>query len=173
MNNKISLLKFEFISTIFILIFGFLSHYLYDIFNQSIFIGIFSPINESVWEHQKLVFWPMTFFMVAEFIFYGRHKEGFVPIKVNSILLAMFINISLFYLYSGILGRHIFVVDILLYIIAIVAAYRFAYKNLRWTSEFYMVDFIAACEFGVLIGLCVLIMIFTFDPPQIGIFMVE
>jgi hypothetical protein len=168
--NNIKL--WQIIGAVFTLISGTLLHFVYGWFDGDAW-ALFGSVNESVWEHQKLVFWPMTFFMVAEFIFYGRHKEGFVPIKVNSILLAMFINISLFYLYSGILGRHIFVVDILLYIIAIVAAYRFAYKNLRWTSEFYMVDFIAACEFGVLIGLCVLIVIFTFDPPQIGIFMVE
>lgn len=168
--NNIKL--WQIIGAVFTIISGTLLHFVYGWFGGNLW-AILGSINESVWEHQKLVFWPMTFFMVAEFIFYGRKKEGFISIKVNSILLAMFINICLFYLYSGILGTHIFIVDILLYIIAIVVAYRFAYKNLRWTSEFYMVDFIAACEFGVLIGLCVLIVIFTFDPPQIGIFMVE
>jgi hypothetical protein len=168
--NNIKL--WQIIGAVFTLISGTLLHFVYGWFGGNLW-AILGSVNESVWEHQKLVFWPMTFFMVAEFIFYGRKKEGFISIKVNSILLAMFINICLFYLYSGILGTHIFIVDILLYIIAIVVAYRFAYKNLRWTSEFYMIDFISACELGVLLGICVLIVIFTFDPPQIGIFMVE
>ena len=58
MKNKISFLKFEIINTTFIIIFGFLSHYLYDLFDQNLIVGIISPINESVWEHLKLVFFP-------------------------------------------------------------------------------------------------------------------
>jgi len=162
----------QIIGAVFTLISGTLLHFVYDWFGGDVW-AIFGAVNESVWEHQKLVFWPMTFFMMLEFIFYGKKTPGFIAVKVNSILLAMIINICLFYIYTGIWGHHIFIIDILLYIVSIVAAYHFSYKRLRWTSEFYMLDFIAPCELGVLVGLCILIVFFTFDPPQIGIFMVK
>ena len=112
--NNIKL--WQIIGAVFTLIVGTLLHFVYGWFGGDVW-AIFGSVNESVWEHQKLVFWPMTFFMVIEFIFYGRNIDGFIPVKVNSILLAMFINICLFYLYSGILGRHVFIVDILLYVV--------------------------------------------------------
>lgn len=34
-------------------------HFFYDWTGENTFIGLFAPINESIWEHLKLVFWPL------------------------------------------------------------------------------------------------------------------
>lgn len=164
--------KWQIIGAVFTLITGTLLHFVYEWFGGSLW-AVIGSANESVWEHQKLIFWPMTIFMAVEFFFYGRKTPGFIPIKVNSILLAMLINIGVFYFYSGIVGTHILVIDIFIFIVSVTAAYYFAYKNLRWTGELYMLTFMSSCELAVLVCIAVMMVVFTFDPPDTGIFMVK
>ena len=52
MNN---LKSYTLAGTIFVLVLGTLSHFFYEWSNDNPLIGLFSPINESVWEHMKLL----------------------------------------------------------------------------------------------------------------------
>ena len=45
---------------------GTLLHYLYEWTNESILVSPFSGINESTWEHMKLIFFPMFIFAFIE-----------------------------------------------------------------------------------------------------------
>ena len=44
---------------IFTAVFGTLSHFFYDWSNENVLIGLISPVNESTWEHMKLLFFPI------------------------------------------------------------------------------------------------------------------
>ena len=46
---------FLIIGAVFTIITGTLLHFVYEWSGESLFVGIFSPINESVWEHLKLL----------------------------------------------------------------------------------------------------------------------
>lgn len=46
------------VGAIFSLAVGALSHFFYEWSGGSTAAGIFFPVNESVWEHMKLVFFP-------------------------------------------------------------------------------------------------------------------
>ena len=48
---------------------GILSHFVYDWTGGGFLIGLFFPVNESTWEHMKLLFFPM-FFSLFRFDFY-------------------------------------------------------------------------------------------------------
>ncbi|MBR6689037.1 MAG: hypothetical protein IKL68_03375 [Clostridia bacterium] len=52
---------------------GFLLHFAYDFFNNNLIIGLFTPVNESVAEHLKLIFLPFTLFTIF-FYFYSKKK---------------------------------------------------------------------------------------------------
>lgn len=56
-NDK--LMKFELFSVIFAMLFGTLLHFLFEWSGNNYIIASFSAINESTWEHLKLVFFPM------------------------------------------------------------------------------------------------------------------
>ena len=58
--KKITLLKFTILGIIFTVITGTLLHFVYDLSNGNPVVGLFAPINESVWEHLKLLFYPAT-----------------------------------------------------------------------------------------------------------------
>jgi len=51
---KSKLFKFELLGFVFCCILGTLSHFFYDWSGQNIIVGMFCPVNESVWEHLKL-----------------------------------------------------------------------------------------------------------------------
>ena len=51
--------KWQIIVTVVCLILGTILHFTYEISLNNTFVGIFSATNESVWEHLKLIFYPM------------------------------------------------------------------------------------------------------------------
>ena len=74
--------KFKFIGIFLILFLSIISHFLYDFFPSTIF-SIFFPVNESIWEHMKLIITPALIFMIFEYLFYKRKK-----IKYNNLSLS-------------------------------------------------------------------------------------
>ncbi|MFB0919288.1 MAG: DUF6512 family protein, partial [Oscillospiraceae bacterium] len=69
---------------------------------------------------------------------------------------------------SGILGKHIPIVDILLFVVAAFVSYRYSYKMLR-TDKYDSKLAGALAIFGVIL-LAACIIVFTFAPPHIGLF---
>ena len=51
-------MMYLFISIIIISLIGTISHFLYDISNHNKFVGLFSAVNESTWEHIKIALTP-------------------------------------------------------------------------------------------------------------------
>ena len=53
---------------------GTLLHYLYDWLKESVWVAPFSGVNESTWEHMKLLFWPMFLYAIVESFFFKNRK---------------------------------------------------------------------------------------------------
>ena len=45
---------------------GTVLHFLYDWLGESVLVAPFSGVNESTWEHMKLLFWPMLIFALFQ-----------------------------------------------------------------------------------------------------------
>ena len=70
---------FLIIGAVFTIITGTLLHFVYEWSGESLFVGIFSPINESVWEHLKLLFFPMSvWILIGYFILEKNSKLTFL-----------------------------------------------------------------------------------------------
>ena len=61
---------------IFVLLLGTAAHFFYDLSGENFLVGMFSPINESTWEHMKLAFFPMLLFSVGAQFFLGKEYSG-------------------------------------------------------------------------------------------------
>ena len=147
---------------------GTLLHFIYDASGGSAAVALFSPVNESVWEHLKMLFYPYLAFAVIEYFIYGKGFRNFLPAKVFSVLAGMLLIVTTFYTYSGILGRHILFVDILTFMLGTAAAYAISYRILngyRFTSKE-----VRATALILLAAAIVAFTVFTFRPPDIGIF---
>lgn len=60
---------------LFVGILGTLFHFVYDWCRQARLIGLFVPVNESTWEHMKLLFIPMLIYIAICFQ-YVKKKVG-------------------------------------------------------------------------------------------------
>ena len=56
---------------------GTLLHFLFDLTGGNGVVALFSAVNESIWEHMKLIFYPMAVFSFAEYFAWGREVESF------------------------------------------------------------------------------------------------
>ena len=165
MLTKNKLIKFEILSTITIAIIGFLLHFTFKLSNSNTIIGIFSAVNESVWEHLKLLFFPSLITIIIGSSYFKNAKPYYLCYKVKGLILASLLIIVFHYTYTGILGHHIPIVDISIFMLSIIFEEYYTYKNLLTNVDCNKLSAIIA---ATIITLCFLI--FTFTPPKINLF---
>lgn len=165
MLKKSPILIFEIISTIFIMILGIFLHFTFEWSNSNVLVGTFSPINESIWEHLKLIFFPMLITTIIVYFYEGKNISSYLCAKMIGIILAIFFTIIFFYTYTGILGTNFAIVDISSFFIAVVLGQYVAYQKMQ--SKF-SCNYLMAIIIFLILYLCFLI--FTFFPPHIALF---
>ena len=65
---------------------GVLLHFLYEWSGGNTLAAAFSAVNESTWEHMKLLFFPMFVFSVFQVCIMGRNYPNFLAARAASIL---------------------------------------------------------------------------------------
>ena len=163
-KKKFSILTFEICSTLFIFIIGTLLHFTYDWSNQNPFVGMFSAVNESTWEHLKLLFFPMLLTTIFGTIYYKDEYPNFLCAKTKGILISLAFLIIFFYTYTGILGKGMSFINIGSFFLAVLIGEFYAYKRIEEYSCCSKLSIL------ILILLSMLFVIFTFYPPHIGLF---
>ena len=162
-------LAWAIVGTVFITIIGSAMHFAFAWSGYWTPVAIFAAVNESIWEHLKLAFWPGLLWAAIEYLFPSRRRAGFWVIKAIALLVAPVLIVLLFKTYTGLLGRNILAMDIGTFVVA-VAAGQFVSAALwsRWQ----------ATSSGVrrLGHLCLAVQILaystlTYFPPQLGLFM--
>lgn len=110
----------EVIGTIFIIVVGSLSHFIYKWSKKNKIIGYFVAVNESTWEHIKLVILPTFLWIIVEYHWYfdvsGYWISRFIGLDVMMVLIPI-----LFYGYKKISKKNNFVVNILIFILSIIS----------------------------------------------------
>ena len=145
---------------------GTLLHFLYDWLGEARWIAPFSGVNESTFEHMKLLFWPMLIFAVVQSFFFGDRGD-FWCVKFKGILLGLVLIPVLFYTYNGVIGRSPDWLNIALFFIC--AAIAYIYETRQFNSA------ATACErpklaIALLCAIAALFAVFTFATPEIGLF---
>ena len=164
MNNKIKLKTFEIISTIFIIVSGILLHFLYDWSNNNKVVGIFSAINESTWEHLKILFFPMLITIIIGGYYY-KDVDNYLCSKTKGLILSLLFIVISFYTYTGIIGTNFASINILIFILAVIIGEIYAHKKINNDSSYSSIKYLI-----ILIFLILSFIVFTFRPPHIGLF---
>lgn len=158
--------QYTIIGIFFVLITGTLAHFLYDWSGNNHVVGLFTPINESIWEHMKLLFFPMLIYSLF-IIFKFKTTYPYITsslcfgILIGTILIPIF-----FYSYTFALGKDVFILDIGTFVLSIIIAFWLAYKlTLSCRLESY--TFLLCCLVCILFACFIL---FTYHPPEIQIF---
>lgn len=102
---------------------GTLNHFLYFLSGQSAIVALFCPVNESVWEHLKLLYFPFLFVSIWEYLALRPAVLHFFYCRYLGVIFGMLFTVSVFYTYSGILGRNFLVLDILLFYSSVIVSF--------------------------------------------------
>ena len=145
---------------------GTLLHFLYEWTGKSNLVAPFSGVNESTWEHMKLLFWPMFLFAIIQSIFF-RNRKDFWCIKLRGILLGLVLIPIIFYTYNGAISKSPDWINIAIFFIS--AAVVYIYETRQFIADK------TPChkKGGAIAVLCIialLFIIFTFKTPELGIF---
>ena len=152
---------------IFVSVLGTFLHFLFDLTNGSMIAAIFSAVNESIWEHMKLLFYPMLLFSLIQHRFWGRKQPGFWCRKLSGILLGLVLIPVLLYTYSGILGKTFDWFNVTIFFIAAGAGYYWEYRLFSRDLVCPVPDWVFV---GILVVISLVFTVLTFLPPHIPFF---
>ena len=163
---KRDLLLWQFGGFVFAAVGGTLLHFLYGWAGESALIAPFSAVNESTWEHMKLLFFPLFIFALIQSRFF-KNYGNFWCVKLAGILVGLLLIPVLFYTANGAFGRTPDWVNISIFFISAAATF------LLETRLFKREIFECKVPWAALILICligVLFAVFTFAPPSIPLF---
>ena len=146
---------------------GTLLHFLYDWSDQSVFVALFSAVNESIWEHMKLLFFPMFIFSLIEYKVWGKEYEKFWCVKLAGAVTGLLIIPALYYTYTGVFGVNADWFNIAIFFIAAGAAYHIEtvlFKKMNIFCKSQTTAFAVLCIIGLMF------IVFTFVQPKIPLF---
>ena len=107
---------------------GILSHFLYQWSGKNPLLALISPVNESTWEHMKLIFFPMLLFS----LFASTRLKEAAPSLTGALILGNLLGTLsipiLFYTYTGITGQNFFIADLAVFFTAVLTAWGAAWK---------------------------------------------
>lgn len=138
MKNNIKNLKL--ISISIILLISIISHFLYEILPNPIFSILF-PVNESIWEHMKLISTPTLIFSILKY-FYLKNNNIYTNNYLLSYPISIIIGIALYLIIylpiHYIIGHNLYISILLLiitfYIIETINYYLNNNKNIKYSN---------------------------------------
>jgi len=162
------ILKWELVGVIFVFLLGALLHFVFEWSGESKVVGLIASVNESVWEHFKQGFWPMCLYAAIEYKFLRGHVNNFFLAKAVAVYLIPIITGLVFYGYTAIIGKEILIVDIIIFLVAIIVGQLTSY-NIMTSSKTTKYMNVISLTFIILLAL--ILMLFTFYPPHLPIFL--
>ncbi len=162
---KKRLLLWEAAGFLFTAAVGALLHFTYDWSGGTVLAAAFSAVNESTWEHMKLLFFPVFFFSVIQVCFLGHNYPNVLSARAAGTLAGLVLIPTLFYTYTGVFGRHWLWADIAVFLIAAAAVYAVDFLLLERRRPGGLWRQVAGLL--VLWLLAFLFIYFTFRPPQL------
>ena len=145
---------------------GTLLHFLYEWTSNALVVAPFSGVNESTWEHMKLLYVSWLAFALVQSRFF-RDCRGFWWVKGRGIFAGLITIPVLYYTYNGAFGKSPDWLNIAIFFVAVAVTYGVEYRHFRkgvaarrW----------AALPLGGIVLLGVLFVVFTFAPPALPLF---
>ena len=152
---------------VFTSILGTFLHFLFDLSDQSIITAPFSAVNESIWEHMKLIFYPMFLYALIENHFWGKKYDPFWCIKLAGIMLALILIPVIYYTYTGIFGVSADWFNIAIFFIAAGAAF---WLETRLFQQERACRIHSRTAFALICAIGIIFIVFTFFPPHLPFF---
>ena len=150
------------------LIFGNLLHFVYDWSGQNSVVAAFAAVNESTWEHMKLLAMPWVIWSLAEAVALRSSRQSVLMARALGLLAGLVTIPTVYYTYTGALGVSSMIVDVVLFQAAVLlgalVSWRVLAKN-KLTGPIW-----GAVGLLLLLGVAALFVWWTYAPPVLPIF---
>lgn len=158
----------EIIGLLLTLAVGNLLHFVYHWSDQNAIVAAFASVNESTWEHMKLLAVPWIVWSVVEWLALWHSKGPVLAARAAGLLAGLLAIPTLFYTYQGITGVNSDIVNILIFQLAVLLAFWVSWRiqDKRKLSGKLWQWLGALC----LVAIGVLFVLWTYNPPQLPVF---
>ena len=150
------------------LIFGNLLHFVYDWSGQNSVAAAFAAVNESTWEHMKLLAMPWVIWSLVEAVALRSNRQSVLMARALGLLVGLVTIPTVYYTYTGALGVSSMIVDVVLFQAAVLlgalVSWRVLAKN-KLTGPIW-----GAVGLLLLLGVAALFVWWTYAPPVLPIF---
>ncbi|MGG5461240.1 DUF6512 family protein [Clostridium sp. B9] len=150
-------------------IIGAIMHSAYDLSKNNLIVGLFCAVNESIWEHLKMVLIPVILWWVIYYYFkcskYSINKNKWFQSALIALITSLITIPMLYYFYTQAFGVELIVVDIIILLLAIIFGQLLGLHIYRHGKGVNSIIIIM-----IFVALIAMFMIFTFYPPQIPLF---
>lgn len=109
--------KIKIIGVFIMMCLSFLSHFMYEWCNNFLF-SIFFPVNESIWEHMKLLITPVLIYALIEYFIYKNKSIKFNNFSLSygiSIIIGIILYLVIYLTFYHFFGHNIIVSILLLF----------------------------------------------------------
>lgn len=164
---KKTVYAWQWLGFVFTGIAGVLLHFLFEWSGENIIVALFSAVNESIWEHIKLLFFPMLVFAWVQYRSIGKDYPEFWCVKLVGIVLGAVLIPVLYYTVNGSLGETPDWVNIAIFFVAVAISY----LTEAWLFKTGRIE----CKQPkkaqmILLIIAGIFVVFTFIPPRIPLF---
>lgn len=163
MNSKLS--RWQVAGFLFTAVSGTALHFLFALSGKTVAAALISPVNESIWEHLKLLYFPMLLFALMEYRYAGRSVPGFWCGKAAGMALGLALIPVLYYTAAGAFGWSADWFNVTVFFLSAGAAYALENRLFSRTGKCH--PWIAAALLAIIGAAFV---VFTFFPPHIPLF---
>lgn len=164
-----SLKKLKIISVIAIFIISSLVHFGYDVFPSAI-TSYFFPVNESIFEHQKMILTAFFIWSIIEYFILKKTKQNnfFVATLASALICIIFVIIVFSPVYLILLNKHDnMIITLLIYFIGIVISQIVSYKILNSKINYKKLNILSII---IYIMLMILFAYLTYNPIHNDLF---
>jgi hypothetical protein len=167
-----STLAWQLVGIPVIVISGVLLHFAFVWAHRSRVIAVIAPVNESLWEHLKMVYWPSVVFTCVQFAFADAVPPNFAMAKALGTYAMAGVILGLYYptalVWREAASRARLIADGTIFVVAVVLGQYVAHLLMRTTGGALRNDLIGV----ILLALpAAVFAVTTFRPPHTGMFM--
>lgn len=144
-----------------------LLHRIWEWSGKAVPAAVFGAVNESVWEHLKILLWPYLFWSFAVHALLKTDPKRLVTARAVGACAVISVTVGVFFIYSGILGYALAAVDIPLALIALLCGELVSIRLINSPSVTGGNHLLAS---AFILLLLVMLLCFTVNPPSLGLF---
>jgi hypothetical protein len=161
------ILAWEMWGILFIFLVGALLHFVFELSGGLRLVAIIGGVNESVWEHLKIGFWPAFVWALIEFFVFGKRTKNFLIAKGVSFTSIALLITGIFYA-SRAMGVESLAIDIANFFVSIAIAQTISYRLVLVQRGYKALNIIGVI---LIVANLVAFSLLTYFPPKCPIFL--